>query len=105
MAGARTPYNRITAYDTEVFGNMLMFIGAPQMGTSHVARMGGDGPVASFALKYDRLVGGVLVNPSGKDVKALRELITLIDVDFKKLEDRLKDPGTDLTSLLEELKA
>ena len=34
----RQKFSQITAYDTEVFGTMLMFVGACDLGTEHVIR-------------------------------------------------------------------
>lgn len=103
MAGASVQYMRVTGYDTKIFGNMLMFLGAPHMGGGHIIRGAGDKPTGSFSLKDGRLVGALLINPGGKDIKAVREFIAMKDVDFKKFKDKLSDPGSDLSALLEEL--
>ncbi len=105
MAGASVQYMRVTGYDTEVFGNMLMFLGAPHMGSEHIVRGGGDKPAGSFSFKDDRLIGALLINPGGKDIKAVRGFIAMKDVDFKKYEDRLSEPESDLNALLEEVSA
>jgi len=104
MAGASVQYVRVTGYDTEVFGNMLMFIGAPHMGNEHIVRGGDDKPTGSFSLKDKRLVGALLINPGGKDIKAVREFVAMKDLDFRKYVDRLSDPDTDLSALMEEMK-
>jgi 3-phenylpropionate/trans-cinnamate dioxygenase ferredoxin reductase component len=104
MAGASVEYARVTGYDTEVFGSMLMFIGAPGYGQEHILRGSEDAPTGSFSLRDGRLVGALLINPGGKDIKAVRELISMRDTDFKRLEERLSDPETDLTALVEEAK-
>jgi len=104
MAGSSVKYDRITGYDTELFGNMLMFLGAPHMGSEHVIRGDENKPSGSFSLKGNNLVGALLINPGGKDIKAVRELISMRDFNFKQLEDRLSGPETDLTALLNEIK-
>ena len=104
MAGASVAYERVTGYDTELFGNMLMFLGAPHMGSKHIIREDEAKPSGSFSLKGSRLVGALLINPGGKDIKAVRELISMKDTDFKRLEERLSDPETDLTALVDEAK-
>lgn len=104
MAGAGVEYARVTGYDTEVFGNMLMFVGAPQYGEEHIIRGNVREPRGSFSLRDGRLVGALLINPGGKDIKAVRELIQIKDVDFREYKKQLTDSDTELQDLAAELK-
>jgi len=104
MAGGSAPYAQVTGYDTEVFGSMLMFVGAPDLGDEHIIRGSRDEPSGSFSIKDGRIVGALLINPGGKDIRAVREFVQIKDVDFKRHANELSDPGTNLSELLEKIK-
>jgi len=104
MAGAHEAFSQVTAYDTEIFGNMLMFIGASQYGDEHIIRGNSDEPEGSFSFKDGKLVGALLIKPGGKDIRAVRELIELSDSSLLYHKDIFSDSRGDLMSLLKELK-
>lgn len=104
MAGAGEEYARVTGYDTEVFGTSLVFMGAPGYGHEHVIRGGSGKPLGSFSFRDGKLVGAVLVNPGGKEVRALREIIGMRDARVFKKRDSLCDPAADIAALAEEMK-
>jgi len=105
MAGAGIKYSRVTAYDSAVFGIPLIFVGALESGKDFWIRgKEGKPPQGCFAVKEGRIVGGVLIKPRGKEVKALRELIENQDIDISKFEEELKNPDVDLLTLLNRIK-
>ncbi len=104
MAGARETFSQVTAYDTEIFGTMLMFIGTSDYGTEYVIRGTLDEPQGSFSFRDGKLVGALLIQPGGKDIRAVREFIEMPEGTFAKYKDRFSDPGGDLMDLLKELK-
>jgi NADPH-dependent 2,4-dienoyl-CoA reductase/sulfur reductase-like enzyme len=105
MVGARVGYSRVTGYDSGIFGIPLTFIGALEFGKEHLIRgKEGGSPLGSFAFREGRVVGAFLIKPKGKEVRAVRELIKIRDVDMKKYENELKDPDTDLANFVKNLK-
>ena len=104
MAGAHEAFSQVTAYDTEIFGNMLMFIGASQYGDEHIIRGNTDEPEGSFSFKDGKLIAALLIKPGGKDIRAVRELIELNDSSLLYYKDIFSDSRGDLMSLLKELK-
>ena len=104
MAGARETFSQVTAYDTEIFGTMLMFIGTSDYGTEYVIRGTLGEPQGSFSFRDGKLVGALLIKPVGKDIRAVRELIEMPEGTLAKYKDRFSDPGGDLMDLLKELK-
>ena len=104
MAGARETFSQVTAYDTEIFGTMLMFIGTSDYGTEYVIRGTLGEPQGSFSFRDGKLVGALLIKPGGKDIRAVRELIEMPEGTLAKYKDRFSDPGGDLMDLLKELK-
>ncbi len=104
MAGAHEAFSQVTAYDTEIFGNMLMFIGASQYGDEHIIRGNSDEPEGSFSFKDGKLIGALLIKPGGKDIRAVRKLIELSDSSLLYYKDIFSDSRGDLMSLLKELK-
>ena len=104
MAGGREAFSQVTAYDTEIFGTMLMFVGACDYGDEYVIRESGGVPKCSFSFKEGKLVGALLINPGGKDIRAVRELIEMSDSALGNYRDRFADPDDDLMGLLKELK-
>ena len=101
MAGAKIPYSQVTGYDSAIFGLPLIFVGALEFGQEHWVRgMPGEPPVGSFAVRDGRIVGAFLIEPGGKGVRAVRELIQIRDIDIRKYEDELKDPNTDLEQIV-----
>jgi len=104
MAGAHEAFSQVTAYDTEIFGTMLMFIGASQYGNEHVIRASSDELLGSFSFKDGKLVGALLIKPGGKEIRAIRELIELAESSLIYYKDVFSDPRGDLMGLLKELK-
>jgi len=104
MAGAHEAFSQVTAYDTEIFGTMLMFIGALEYGDETVARGEVDKPQGCFSFKEGKLKGALLINPGGKDIRAVRELIELKDSSLIYYKDIFRDQRSDLTGILKELK-
>ena len=104
MAGARETFSQVTAYDTEIFGTMLMFVGACDLGTEYVIRGTLDEPGGSFSFKDGKLVGALLINPGGKEIRAVRELIELSDSTLSSYKDRFSDPDAGLMDIVKELK-
>lgn len=104
MAGANEAFSQVTAYDTEIFGTMLMFIGALQYGDETVIRGLSKDINACFSFKDGKLVGALLIKPGGKDIRAVRELIELSDNSLIYYKDVFSDPRGDLLGLLKELK-
>jgi NADPH-dependent 2,4-dienoyl-CoA reductase/sulfur reductase-like enzyme len=105
MAGARVEYAYVTGYDSGIFGIPLIFIGALESGSEHWIR-GEEGkpPLGSFAFRGGRIVGVFLIKPKGREMRAARELIRVRDVDMKRYENELRDPGTDLADFVKNLK-
>ncbi|GJM15373.1 MAG: pyridine nucleotide-disulfide oxidoreductase [Thermodesulfobacteriota bacterium] len=104
MAGTHEAFSQVTAYDTEIFGNMLMFVGGLQYGDEHIIRGDTDEPEGSFSFKDGKLVGASLIKPGGKDIRAVRELIELGESSLVYYKDVFSDSRGDLMSLLKELK-
>lgn len=104
MVGARETFSQVTAYDTEIFGTMLMFIGTSDYGTEYVIRGSLDEPQGSFSFRDGKLVGALLIKPGGKDIRAVRELIEMSDSALGDYKGRFADPNADLMDLLKELK-
>ncbi|MGH7806797.1 MAG: FAD-dependent oxidoreductase, partial [Thermodesulfobacteriota bacterium] len=105
MAGAKIVYSQVTGYDSGIFGIPLIFIGALEFGKEHWIRgEEGEPPLGSFAIRNGRIVGAFLIKPSGKEMRAVRELMQIRDVDIRKYEDELRNPNTDLPSLVKSLK-
>ena len=104
MAGGREEFSQVTAYDTEIFGTMLMFIGASDYGDEFVLRGSEDEPRGSFSFRDGKLVGALLIKPGGKEIRAVRELIEMSDSTLVNYKDRFSDPDGDLMGLLKELK-
>jgi NAD(P)H-nitrite reductase large subunit len=105
MAGAKIAYSQVTGYDSGIFGTPLIFIGALEFGREHWIRgKEKEAPLGSFAVRNGRIVGAFLIKPAGKEMRAVRELMQIPDVDARKYEDELRDPSTDLTSLVKGLK-
>jgi len=104
MAGAHEAFSQVTAYDTEIFGTMLMFIGALEYGDETVIRGGVDNPDGCFSFEEGKLKGALLINPGGKDIRAVRELIELKDSSLIYYKDIFRDQRSDLTGILKELK-
>ena len=104
MAGAHEAFSQVTAYDTEIFGTMLMFIGASQYGNEHVIRASSDELLGSFSFKDGKLVGALLIKPGGKEIRAIRELIELAESSLIYYKDVFSDPRGDLMGLLKEIK-
>jgi NAD(P)H-nitrite reductase large subunit len=105
MAGAKIAYSQVTGYDSGIFGIPLIFIGALEFGKEHWIRgEEGEPPLGSFAIRDGRIVGAFLIKPAGKEMRAVRELMQIRDVDIRKFEDELRDPNTDLASLVKGLK-
>jgi NADPH-dependent 2,4-dienoyl-CoA reductase/sulfur reductase-like enzyme len=104
MTGANVQYAEVTGYDSSVFGMPLIFIGALESGKEHWIRgKEGEPPVGSFSLRDGRVVGVFLIKPKGKEMRAVRELIKIRDVDMKKYEDELRNPATDLVAFVKNL--
>lgn len=104
MAGAHEAFLQVTAYDTEIFGTMLMFIGDSQYGNEHIIRGNSDELLGSFSFKDGKLVGALLIKPGGKEIRAIRELIELGESSLIYYKDVFSDPRGDLMGLLKELK-
>jgi NADPH-dependent 2,4-dienoyl-CoA reductase/sulfur reductase-like enzyme len=104
MAGARDTFSQVTAYDTEIFGTMLMFVGACDLGTEYVIRGAQPQPLGSFSFKDGKLVGALLINPGGKEIRAVRELIEMSDSTLSSYKDRFSDPDAGLMDIVKELK-
>jgi NAD(P)H-nitrite reductase large subunit len=104
MAGAREKYVHVTGYDTEVFGTSLIFVGAPGYGHEHVMRGSADKPEGSFSFRDGKLVGAVLVDPGGKEIRAVRDIIGMLDTPAGRWIDSLSDPSSDIAALAEEMK-
>lgn len=104
MAGAHEAFSQITAYDTEIFGTMLMFIGACDLGDEYVIRESASEPQGLFSFKDGKLVGALLIKPGGKEIRAVRELIELADNSLLYYKEVFTDPRGDLMNLLKELK-
>ena len=104
MAGARETFSQVTAYDTEIFGTMLMFIGTSDYGTEYVIEVLWGEPQGSFSFRDGKLMGALLIKPGGKDIRAVRELIEMSDSALGDYKDRIADPNADLMDLLKELK-
>jgi hypothetical protein len=60
MAGARETFSQVTAYDTEIFGTMLMFIGTSDYGTEYVIEVLWGNLKALFHLETENLWGPCL---------------------------------------------
>ena len=104
MAGAQEAFSQVTAYDTEIFGNMLMFIGACDYGDEYIIRESEGEPRASFSFKDGKLVGALLIKPGGKDVRAVRELIEMSGISLGEYKEKFADVDIDLMGFLKELK-
>lgn len=104
MAGAHEAFSQVTAYDTEIFGTMLMFIGACDMGTEHIIRGSESQPQGLFSFKEGKLLGALLIKPGGKEIRAVRELIELADNSLLYYKEVFSDSRGDLMGLLKELK-
>jgi len=104
MAGGHEEFSQVSAYDTEIFGTMLMFIGACDLGTEYVIRGSVEEPRGSFSFKDGKLVGALLIKPGGKEIRAVRELIELAHSSLLYYKDVFSDPNGDLMGLLKELK-
>lgn len=104
MAGAHEAFSKVTAYDTEIFGTMLMFIGSLQFGDECLIRGGSNELFGSFSFKEGKLIGAFLIKPGGKEIRAVRELIELADNSLIYYKDIFTDPRGDLMGLLKELK-
>lgn len=104
MAGAHEAFSQVTAYDTEIFGTMLMFIGTLEDGVETVIRGGAENPGGCFSFKEGKLKGALLINPGGKNIRAVRELIELKDSSLIYYKDIFRDQRSDLTGILKELK-
>ena len=104
MAGGHEEFSQVTAYDTEIFGTMLMFIGACDLGTEYIIRGGEPQPRGSFSFKDGKLVGALLIKPGGKEIRAVRELIELSDSTLSSYKDRFSDPDAALMDIVKELK-
>ncbi|HEX3036986.1 MAG TPA: FAD-dependent oxidoreductase [Thermodesulfobacteriota bacterium] len=105
MVGAEIQYAEVTGYDSEIFGEPLIFIGALEYGSEHWIRgKQGESPIGSFSLRDGRIVGTFFLKPKGKEIRAVRELLKNRDVDIRKYEDELKDPETDLATFVKSIK-
>jgi NADPH-dependent 2,4-dienoyl-CoA reductase/sulfur reductase-like enzyme len=104
MAGGHEEFSQVSAYDTEIFKTMLMFIGACDLGTEYVIRGSVEEPRGSFSFKDGKLIGALLIKPGGKEIRAVRELIELTDSSLLYYKDVFSDPNGDLMGLLKELK-
>ncbi|MCK5710208.1 MAG: FAD-dependent oxidoreductase, partial [Deltaproteobacteria bacterium] len=104
MAGGHEEFSQVTAYDTEIFGTMFMFIGACDLGTEYIIRGGEPQPRGSFSFKDGKLVGALLIKPGGKEIRAVRELIELSDSTLSSYKDRFSDPDAALMDIVKELK-
>jgi len=104
IAGAREEFSQVTAYDTEIFGTMLMFVGASDYGDEYVVIGSNDEPRGSFSFRNGKLVGALLIKPGGRDIRAVREVIELSEGTLANYKDRFSDPNGDLMGLLKELK-
>lgn len=104
MAGGHEAFSQVTAYDTEIFGNMIIFIGAPQFGDEHLIRGDSSELFGSFSFKGGKLIGALLIKPGGKEIRAVRELIEFSDSSLMYYKDIFTDPRGDLMGLLKELK-
>ncbi len=104
MAGAHEAFSQVTAYDTEIFGTMLMFIGTLEDGVETVIRGGAENPGGCFSFKEGKLKGALLINPGSKNIRAVRELIELKDSSLIYYKDIFRDQRSDLTGILKELK-
>ncbi len=106
MTGVNVEYSEVTAYDSGVFGLPLNFVGGLELGNEHWIRgKEGQPPLGSFAIRDGRIVGAFLIKPKGKDMRAVRELLKIRDIDMKKYEDELRNPATDLADFLKNLKS
>jgi 3-phenylpropionate/trans-cinnamate dioxygenase ferredoxin reductase component len=105
MAGANVEYSEVTAYDSGIFGIPLIFVGALELGEEHWIRgKESEPPIGSFSIRDGRIVGAFLIKPKGKDIRAVRELLKIRDVDMKKYEDELRNPVTDIAAFVKNLK-
>lgn len=105
MAGAKVSYAEVTGYDSGIFDMPLIFIGALEFGKEHWIRgKGGEPSLGSFAIRDGRVVGVFLIKPKGKEMKAVRELIKIRDIDMKRYEDELRNHTTDLAAFVKNLK-
>jgi NADPH-dependent 2,4-dienoyl-CoA reductase/sulfur reductase-like enzyme len=105
MAGVNAEYSEVTAYDSGVFGMPFIFFGALELGKEHWIR-GNESqpPLGSFAIRDGRILGAFLIKPKGKDMRAVRELLKIRDIDMRKYEDELRNPTTDLADFVKHLK-
>lgn len=104
MAGADEKYSQITGYDTEIFSTSLMFIGAPEYGTDYIIRDIDGQPGVTLSHKEGKLCGALLIKPSGKDMRAVREMMSTKDLNILDHQMELSDPGGDLFTFVKGLK-
>jgi 3-phenylpropionate/trans-cinnamate dioxygenase ferredoxin reductase subunit len=100
MAGAETPYRRLTYFFSDVFDLSLNVLGRLAAAQRLVQRgTPGEGPSIAFGVEDGHVTSAVMVNAS-KRLDACRALVAGRPA-AEEIEDRLSDPDVSLEDLAE----
>ncbi len=103
MAGAKEAYAQVTGYDTEIFGDRLIFLGDLNYAEKYVTRGDTLGKTGCIGLRDGKIVGVYLINPKGKDMRGARELFGLTVEQTGQVIDELKNPEAGILSVVKSL--